>query len=240
MFQVIPAIDLRAGKCVRLFKGKIGTEKIYYDDPISALKNWTMLGAKFIHIVDLDAATGNGDNLNVINNLLKWGGSKVKIEVGGGIRTYERAEHLLKARVQRVVIGTAAIKDQGLIRDLSNAFGPDRIVVALDHKNEKVQINGWTEDSNKNIYKMAKIMQKNGAGYILLSSVEMDGTFSGPDINTTKKMVDSVQIPVLAAGGTRNLEDVINLRNIGCSGVVIGKALYEGRIDFPTALQLED
>lgn len=239
MFSVIPAIDLRNGKCVRLTKGKIGTEKEYYENPIDALKHWTSFGAKTIHVVDLDAATGIGNNHAVIKDLVAMAGKDVGIQVGGGIRDARIAEQYIGLGVKRIVIGTASVRKPNLIRDLAKEYGSEKIVVALDHKNENVQVKGWTVDSGKNIYEMAKLLEDKGAGYVLLSSVEADGAFSGPDLVTTEKMVKSISIPVYAAGGTRNMEDIIKLRDVGASGVIIGKALYEGKIDLASALHFD-
>jgi phosphoribosylformimino-5-aminoimidazole carboxamide ribotide isomerase len=124
-----------------------------------------------------------------------------------------------------------------MVKQLAEKHGSHKIIVALDHKKEKVQVKGWTEDSGKDIYEMGHLMEKNGAGFILLSAVEADGAFTGPDLDATAKMVKAIKIPVLAAGGTRNLGDIRDLREIGASGVVIGKALYEGKIDFVAAVQ---
>ena len=234
-FSVIPAIDLREGKCVRLTKGEIGTETTYYEKPVDALKHWMALGAKTIHIVDLDAATGIGNNQVAIKDLVAAAGKKADIQVGGGIRSVEIAEAYIALGVKRVVVGTAAVKKPSIVKQLASKHGSEKIIVALDHRNEKVQVKGWTEDSGKDIYEMGKIMVANGAGSILLSAVEADGAFLGPDLAATSKMVKAVYIPVLAAGGTRNLGDISDLRGIGAAGVVIGKALYEGKIDFAAA-----
>lgn len=235
MFNVIPAIDLRAGKCVRLTRGEIGTETTYYEKPVAAAKHWMSLGARIIHVVDLDAATGIGNNHATIKDLAATVGKKVDIQVGGGIRSVEIAETYLSLGVKRVVVGTAAVKKPSIIKQLAGKHGSERIIVALDHRNEKVQVKGWTVDSGKDIYEMGKIMAANGAGSILLSAVEADGAFAGPDLSATGKMVKAVSIPVLAAGGTRNLADISALRDIGAAGVIIGKALYEGKIDLAAA-----
>ncbi len=237
MFMVIPAIDLRDGQCVRLTKGAIGTETLYYEKPVDALKHWMALGAKTIHVVDLDAATGIGNNQAVIKDLVAFAAKRADIQVGGGIRTLEIAEAYIAMGVKRIVMSTAAIKKPALVKQFAEKHGSSKIIVALDHKNEKVQVKGWTEDSGKSIYDMARVMTENGAGYILLSAVEADGAFAGPDFQTTAKLVKAVKIPVLAAGGTRTLEDIAKLRDIGASGVIIGKALYEGKIDLVPALQ---
>ncbi|MFX0098915.1 MAG: 1-(5-phosphoribosyl)-5-[(5-phosphoribosylamino)methylideneamino]imidazole-4-carboxamide isomerase [Candidatus Hodarchaeota archaeon] len=238
MFQVIPAIDLREGKCVRLSKGVIGTETVYYEDPVDALKHWISLGTKWIHVVDLDAATGIGNNRDTIKKLISEAGDDAGIQVGGGIRSFEIACMYLDLGVKRIVIGTAAMKDPGLIKKLSEKYSPGRLIVALDHKDEKVQVKGWTEDSGKDIYEMGAVMRENGAGFILFSSVEADGAFTGPDFATTSKMVNSAGIPIFAAGGTRDLKDIKVLRELGASGVIVGKALYEGKIDLENALKL--
>jgi phosphoribosylformimino-5-aminoimidazole carboxamide ribotide isomerase len=235
-FDVIPAIDIENGSCVRLFQGEIGTETTYYENPVDAFRHWMSLGAKIVHVVDLDAATGKGDNRAVIKAVVAAAGRQVKVQVGGGIRTPEIAGAYAALGVWRLVIGTAAVKKPALVKQLSAKYGPERIVVALDQRNETVQVKGWTEDSGQGIYDMGRLMEENGAGTILLSSIEADGAFTGPDLKATGKMVQAVGIPVLAAGGTRNLEDIQQLREIGASGVVIGKALYEGRIDLASAL----
>lgn len=236
MFNVIPAIDLREGKCVRLTKGVIGTETTYYENPVDAIRHWISLGTKIVHVVDLDAATGIGSNAGVIKDLVAVAGSKASVQVGGGIRDHAIASQYIKAGAARVVIGTAALKNPSLVARLSGEFGPDRVIVALDHKGGTVQVKGWTEDSGKDVFEMGRVMAEHGAGWILLSAVEADGAFTGPDIETTRAFVARVNVPVLAAGGTRNMEDIMGLRDAGAAGVVIGKALYEGRIDLASAL----
>ncbi len=238
MFTVIPAIDLRAGSVVRLTKGEIGTETTYYEKPVDALKHWMALGARKIHVIDLDAATGIGNNQAAIKDLVAAAGKKAEIQVGGGIRSVEIADAYLALGAKRVVVSTAAVKKPSIIKQLASKHGSEAIMVALDHRNEKVQVKGWTEDSGKDIYEMGRIMEANGAGSILLSSVEADGAFAGPDLDATAKMVEAVCVPVLAAGGTRNLGDIKSLRESGAAGVVIGKALYEGKIDLAAALML--
>nr|MDO8086996.1 1-(5-phosphoribosyl)-5-[(5-phosphoribosylamino)methylideneamino]imidazole-4-carboxamide isomerase [Candidatus Sigynarchaeum springense] len=238
MFVVIPAIDLREGKCVRLTKGEIGTETLYYEKPVDALKHWMALGARRIHVVDLDAAAGIGNNQAAIKDIVIAAGKKAVIQVGGGIRSVDIADTYLALGVKHVVVSTAAVKKPSIVKQISSNHGSQSIIVALDHRNEKVQVKGWTEDSGKDIYEMGKIMVANGAGSILLSSVEADGAFAGPDLAATAKMIKAVGIPVLAAGGTRNLGDIKDLREVGAAGVVIGKALYEGKIDLAAALML--
>jgi phosphoribosylformimino-5-aminoimidazole carboxamide ribotide isomerase len=229
--DVIPAIDIREGKCVRLTKGVAGSETVYYENPLDAAMYWQNdMNATRLHFVDLDAAIGLGDNCDLITKIIKQ--VHIKVQVGGGIRDIEKAMHYINAGADRVVIGTVAIKNPTFIPTLAKKISPEHIIVSLDHKHGKVAIKGWTEITSKSAYEIAKDFEANGAGYILFSAVEADGTLSGPDIENTKKMVESVKIPVYAAGGTRNKSDIQALKEIGAYGVIIGKAFYEHHLDY--------
>ncbi len=232
--KVIPAVDLREGKAVRLVKGVPGTETTYYDNPLDAARHWEQQGTKILHIVDLDAALGLGTNIHVIKQIVA--SSKVEIQVGGGIRTVEYAKELVTAGVARVVCGTSAVKNPPFVEQLVHEIGSSRVVVALDHVKGKVAVKGWAEVTNLDAFEIAKSMEKRGAGLILFSSVEADGAFTGPDLPMTEKMVKTVHIPVLAAGGIRNLEDLKRLKSINVYGVIVGKALYENKINFQETL----
>ena len=227
---VIPAIDIHNGKCVRLTSGKLNKIKVYHEDPLNALRFWIKKGADLIHIVDLDAAFGIGNNYELIEKMVSLG--DIKIQMGGGIRSEERAAKLIELGISRIVIGTAAVRNPQFVKKLSEKFGSDRIIVALDHKGGKPAVKGWTEIINTDVFKLGSIMEENGAGYVLMSSVEADGTLKGPDLENTKKMVEYLSIPVIAAGGIRNKEDIINLKKIGVAAVIVGKAFYEGLVDF--------
>jgi phosphoribosylformimino-5-aminoimidazole carboxamide ribotide isomerase len=230
-FEVIPAVDIRNGKCVRLTQGKAGSETVYYENPLDAALFWQdKMGAERIHFVDLDAAIGLGDNSALIAEMTQKCTSK--IQIGGGIRTLENALKYIDAGAKRIVIGTTAVKNPDFITSLRDYLSPEHIIVSLDHIKGNVAIKGWTEVTNLNAFELGKKFEKLGAGYILFSAVEADGTFKGPDIENTKKMVDSVSIPVFAAGGTRSKEDVIAIKETGAYGVIIGKAFYENKIDF--------
>jgi phosphoribosylformimino-5-aminoimidazole carboxamide ribotide isomerase len=229
--EVIPAVDIREGKCVRLTQGVAGTEKVYFDNPIEAALFWQdQMGAKRIHFVDLDSAIGLGDNSAMIAAMTKR--CTAKIQIGGGIRSMESARKYIEAGADRIVVGTAAVKNIDFLSQLVSEFGSKKIIVSLDHKQGNVAIKGWTEITNFSAFSLAKEMEKRGAGYILFSAIEADGNFTGPDFENTKKMVETVSIPVIAAGGTRNAEDVKKLKEIGAYGVIIGKALYENKINF--------
>ncbi|MFX1521467.1 MAG: 1-(5-phosphoribosyl)-5-[(5-phosphoribosylamino)methylideneamino]imidazole-4-carboxamide isomerase [Promethearchaeota archaeon] len=234
--QIIPAVDLREGKCVRLAKGKPGTEETYYDNPVDAAKYWWEQGAKTIHIIDLDAALGLGDNVDIIKAIVKE--VDAKFQVGGGIRDVEKAITLYKYGVERVIIGTSAVKNPEMITELKEKIGSKHIMVALDHVEGKVAIKGWTDISKFNAFNLAKDMEERGTGSILFTAVERDGMLSGPDIENTEKMVRSVNIPVIAAGGIGKIADVMTLNLTGVHGVVIGKAFYRNRFTFKEVLNV--
>ncbi|GAB4311022.1 MAG: 1-(5-phosphoribosyl)-5-[(5-phosphoribosylamino) methylideneamino]imidazole-4-carboxamide isomerase [Promethearchaeota archaeon] len=228
-FEVIPAVDLRGGRCVRLVQGKAGTEKIYYENPVDAAKEWVRQGADRLHVVDLDAALGVGDNSDVIATIVNE--VDVRVQVGGGVRSPERGVELVDAGVDRVIVGTMAIRSPAALRELVERVGSSHVVVALDHVDGKVAVKGWTETTSIDATTAALKARDNGAGRVLVTSVRGDGTFLGPDLATTRAVVDALDLPVIAAGGIRNAEDVEALIDLGVGGVVLGKSLYEGRID---------
>jgi phosphoribosylformimino-5-aminoimidazole carboxamide ribotide isomerase len=231
IMEVIPAVDIREGKCVRLTQGKAGSETVYYQNPIDAALYWQNdMGAKRIHFVDLDAAIGLGDNSDLIVQMTKL--CTAKIQIGGGIRDIKRALKYIESGADRIVVGTTAVKNPDFIKELGEYIEPKQIIVSLDHIKGKVAVKGWTELTDLDALELGKTMEEKGAGFILYSAVESDGTFNGPDIINTRKMVESVNIPVFAAGGTRNKEDVLALKNAGVFGVIIGKAFYEKKLNF--------
>lgn len=234
--KVIPAIDIQGGKCVRLTKGDINQKTIYYQNPIEALHFWEEQGAQRIHVVDLDGAFNINTNYELIEQLVQQ--TKIKIQVGGGIRDLKKAKKLIEIGVDRVIIGTTAIKNPHFVSEVSDVIGKEKTIVALDHKNGKPAIQGWVETVDQDLFHLAKIMQNKGAGMILISSAESDGAFTGPDLETTKKMIQSVKIPVIAAGGVRDKQDVLDLIGIGVYGVIIGKAFYEDRLKYPEVKNL--
>ena len=238
--EIIPAIDISGGKCVRLFKGQKGTEKIYYENPLDALDFWIEQGAQRIHFVDLDGAWGSDKNKKILKDMiLKAKDSNLKIQIGGGIRTYEAAIELIDIGVERVIIGTLAITQPNVIKQLADKIGSEHIIVALDYKEGKISTHGWTQQTNKDPFIYGKEIAELGAGYILFSSVEADGAFTGPDLKNIEKMVQSVDIPIYAAGGVRNEEDIKNLEKIGgVHGVIVGKAFYEKKLPLSILKQI--
>lgn len=230
--EIIPAIDVSGGKCVRLFKGRKGTEKVYYENPLDALDFWVKQGAQRLHFVDLDGAWGSDKNKLLLKNMIIKASDIVKVQIGGGIRTYEAAVELIEIGADRIILGTLAVKNPEIIEKLARKIGSECIIVALDYKNGRIATHGWTKQSDKNPFNFGKEISNLGAGYILFSAVEADGAFTGPDLDNIEKMVNTVKIPVYAAGGVRNEKDIRDLKNIGVLGVIIGKAFYERKIPF--------
>ena len=235
--QVIPAIDLQNGKCVRLFKGLEDQSTIYSEDPIEMLYYWENLGAEMIHIIDLNGAFGEKDNLKIIKQMLEVATSR--IEVGGGIRTFEKAVDLYSLGVERVIVGTAAVRDISLVSKLATEIGSNHLVIALDYRAEKVLTNGWTKSTDLNVFELGKIMEDKGAGWILFSAAESDGTLEGPDIPSIKHMAQSISIPLIAAGGISSLNDIKKVITTNAAALVIGKALYEKKFSYSEALATE-
>jgi len=227
--EIIPAIDLRNGKCVRLTKGKKGTEKVYYENPLEALEFWESRNAKRIQFIDLDGAWGSKRNKNLLKEMVKK--SKSKVQVGGGIRSISQAVELIDIGADRIITGTLAIEDPIIIKILSKTIGSEHIIVALDYEQGKIVTHGWTKLTDENPFNFGKNISNYGAGYILFSSVDADGTLLGPDIENIKKMKSLIDIPIYAAGGIRDENDINNLEKLNIHGVVIGKAFYENKVD---------
>jgi phosphoribosylformimino-5-aminoimidazole carboxamide ribotide isomerase len=231
--EIIPAIDVSNGKCVRLFQGVKGSEKIYFEDPLEALDFWINIGAKRIHFIDLDGAWGSDINKALFKALIKKASTKLKIQVGGGIRDVESALDLIKIGVDRIILGTIAIKEPKLVQKLVNMIGPDKVIIAIDYQDEKIAIQGWTKLSNENPFSFGKKIEKLGVKLILFSSVDADGTLAGPDFQNIKKMKKTLKMAsIYVAGGVRNLDDLDVLKKIGVKGVIIGTAFYEQKLPY--------
>ncbi len=235
--EVIPAVDIMKGRVVRLVRGEPVSVKSYESlgDPVSIAKKWKAEGAQTVHIVDLDAALSFGNNATVIKEVVS--SAKVLTQVGGGIRSLEAARAFLDMGVERVVLGSLAFSDQSTVRTLLNEYGENRIMVALDHLNGAVMVKGWTSSTNMAVDKAMSIFSGIGARFFLATSVERDGTMTGPDLDTLKRL-SLLNAGVMAAGGIRNIEDILALKHLGLLGVVIGKALYEGQISLKEALKI--
>jgi phosphoribosylformimino-5-aminoimidazole carboxamide ribotide isomerase len=231
--EIIPAIDISNGKCVRLYKGRKGTEIIYFENPLEALEFWTNNGAKRLHFIDLDGAWGSDVNKKLLQEMIRNAPNKTKIQIGGGIRSIESALELINFGADRVILGTFAIKNPKKVKNLLETIGSDKVIIAIDYRKEKIAIQGWTVLSNKNPFSFGKELEELGVKYILFSSIEADGTLSGPDFENIEKMIKSVKKTfIYVAGGVRTVKDLETLKRIGVKGVIIGKAFYEHSLPF--------
>jgi len=227
--QIIPAIDLKDGRCVRLFQGEMGRETVYFEDPMDAARHWVREGATFLHIVDLNGAVeGRPVHTKEVEGICKVPG--LSVELGGGLRSVEAVEAALALGVSRVVIGTAAYGDQALLGILCKKF-PGKIVVGIDARNGKVAVKGWTETTSTDAVELAKRCECDGAARIIYTDINRDGTRAGVNLEETRKLAQSINIPVIASGGVATLEDIrrlVPLEKDGVESVIVGKALYSG------------
>ena len=232
-FQVYPAIDLKDGNCVRLLHGRENDMTIYEVDPIKQVKFFLKNGFKWIHIVDLNAAFGKRDNKKIILQILKIFKKNVKIQLGGGIRSLEDIDFWISAGVSRIVLGTFAFKNPDLINNLSDFF-IKKLALGLDIKNKKIAVNGWTKLLEIDPIKYVNQIDKKFFDKIIYTDISKDGTLTGVNISQTKKFAKSIDIPIIASGGISNINNVKALyeaKDIGISGVIIGKAIYEKKFD---------
>lgn len=227
--KVLAAIDIMKGDVVRLTKGDQLTKKVYSNDPVQVAKKWAKDGADMLHIVDLDAALGNeSSNLSIISEILH--SVNIPIQIGGGIRNTETFERIVKMGFSKIVVGTMAYRNVNELRLLSKNYG-DKIVISLDEINGKVMIEGWKSSSDYKVEDAINKFNKLGISNFLLTSIIKDGTLSGPDIVTLNSINTDRKSKIIASGGISSLVDVLRVRSIGCDGVILGKALYEERLD---------
>ncbi|KXB08015.1 1-(5-phosphoribosyl)-5-[(5-phosphoribosylamino)methylideneamino] imidazole-4-carboxamide isomerase, partial [candidate division MSBL1 archaeon SCGC-AAA385D11] len=214
--------------------GKPGTER-EFGDPVDAGIKWVTEGANYLHLVDLDAAMGEGDNLKKVAEVLASVG--VGVEVGGGIRSVDRGCELLGIGADRVILGTAALKDPDIVYELAKIAGPDRVVVALDARGGKVAYEGWKKTSERGVIEVAKEFENLGIGGILFTNVDVEGHMKGIEPESIRELVEAIDLPAIAAGGVRSRRDVVKAKETGADALVIGRALYEGKITLKEAME---
>ncbi|MFI5045646.1 MAG: 1-(5-phosphoribosyl)-5-[(5-phosphoribosylamino)methylideneamino]imidazole-4-carboxamide isomerase [Acidimicrobiia bacterium] len=238
-FELYPAIDLRDGRCVRLYQGDYALETVYDDDPVRVARSFADEGALWIHVVDLDAArTGRAANLGVIEAICA--AVPCNVQSGGGVRSVEAAGALLHAGVRRVVVGTAAIERPALVEELC-MFHPAQVAVGLDARGAEVAVRGWVEGTGADLFEMAARFDDTGVTALVVTSIGRDGTLEGPDLDQLAGVLAATSVPVIASGGVGKLDDVLALDGLrvgdrGLAGVIAGKAIYEGRFTVPDAL----
>lgn len=234
--QVIPAIDLKDGRCVRLFQGEMDKETVYFDDPVAAARHWVGQGASFLHIVDLNGAVeGRPVHTKEVEAICQQPG--LSVELGGGLRSIEAVEAALALGVSRVVIGTAAYDNAAFLRALCIQF-PGKIVVGIDARQGKVAVKGWKESTAMGAVDLAKRCEQDGASRIIYTDISRDGTSDGLNLDETLRIARAVRIPIIASGGVATLDDIrslVPLERDGVEGVVVGKALYRGAFSFRDA-----
>ncbi len=229
--KIIPAVDLLDGKVVRLVKGDPNNRIVYNDDPVRTAKKWEQEGADALHIVDLDATLTRGSNASIVQKITEQ--VSIPVQVAGGIRSIDFAQKLLKS-VDRVVLGTLAYKDPESIGKLAKEFGGDRIVVAIDQMQGKVMIDGWRKSSGMNVLDAIEKFKQMRVGYFLLTSIDRDGTLLGPDTDMLNQ-VCSKNVNIIASGGISKNEDIGKVKETGAYAVILGKALYDGKIEIKRA-----
>jgi len=235
---IIPAIDLRGGKVVRLFQGKFNQEKVYSADPVKVAKHWAKQGAKLLHIVDLDgASSGTPKSTEVLKKIIDEVG--IGVEFGGGVRSLETISRLLRLGVMRVVLGTRAL-DAKFLKIAWKKF-KDQVIVSIDAKSGKVSTCGWRHTESKTALAFAKEIKAIGFKQLIYTDISKDGTLTGPNIAGIKELIKKAQINIIASGGVTTLKDIVKLNSLkkqGVSGVIVGKALYEGKFTLAQALRV--
>lgn len=225
---IFPAVDIRNGKCVRLLKGDFNKETVYGDNPVEMALNWESQGAKYLHIVDLDGArTGLPKNFEIIKKIIK--SLKIPVQVGGGIRSVDTAREVINAGAERIIIGTSAVTDPDMILYMADELG-EKLAVGIDSKEGFVAIQGWEDKSSKATLEFVKEIEQIGVKTIICTEISRDGTLQGPDLEGIKSLVKQTSIDIIASGGVGCLNDLIELKQSGAAGAIIGKALYSGNI----------
>jgi len=239
---IYPAIDLKAGRCVRLLQGRADAETVYHDDPIIPAQAWKEAGTDWLHLVDLDGAfEGSSSNLEAVRRIIALG--DLRVQLGGGLRNEEAVSNVLEAGVERAIIGTRACAEPDWTKKLIDRFGPERIAVGIDARDGKVATKGWVETTDTTALDLARRMSELGVRWIIHTDVATDGAMKGPNLEAQREM--AVAIPdckLIASGGVTNSQDLADLNALTANhpnieGVIVGKSLYEGTIDLRTALE---
>ena len=232
--KIFPAIDLKNGKCVRLYQGEFTSSMVVGEDPLQTALSFAAQGAEYLHMVDLDGAlNGNIENINSINRIMK--DIKIPVQLGGGVRSLDTIEMLIKKGLNRVILGTAALNNQTLVKQAVKEFG-DKIAIGIDARDGYVAVEGWTKSSKIEYIDFAKQMEKIGVKTIIFTDISRDGTLTGPNFEATGKINDKVSCNIIASGGMKCIEDIKKLKNMNIYGAIIGKALYSGNISLVEAI----
>ncbi|NYT83351.1 1-(5-phosphoribosyl)-5-[(5-phosphoribosylamino)methylideneamino]imidazole-4-carboxamide isomerase [Alcaligenaceae bacterium] len=240
---LIPAIDLKDGRCVRLRQGDLDDATVFSDDPAAMATQWLDQGARRLHLVDLNGAVaGKPKNEAAIKSIITAVADDIPVQIGGGIRDLDTIERYLDAGISYVIIGTAAVKDPGFLRDACSAF-PGNIIVGLDARDGKVATDGWSKLTRHDVFDLARKFEDYGCEAIVYTDIGRDGMLSGVNIEATVKLAQHVNIPIIASGGVTDLKDIEALCAVeseGVEGAILGRSLYEGTLDFAAAQDMAD
>lgn len=234
--DLFPAIDIRHGRVVRLSQGEATRQTVYGEDPVAVAERFAEQGAAWIHVVDLDRAFGEGENLALVRRIVAGGGGRVRVQLGGGLRTVDRLREGLDLGVSRVVIGTAAAVDPAMLPAAVAAAGAERIAVGIDVRDGLVAIRGWTETSALTAEALAARAVSEGVLTVIYTDVARDGMLTGPDLDGARRL-QTTGAAVIASGGVAGIGDIRAVREAGLAGAIVGRALYEGRLRLPEALE---
>lgn len=230
---IIPAIDISNGKCVRLTQGSFDDETVYSDNPVVVAQKWEAEGAKILHIVDLDGAkSGQPVNFQIIKEIIKK--VNIPVQIGGGVQSETDIIKMFSIGLDRIILGTMALENELLLKSLINKYS-DKIVVSLDSKNGKLQKRGWLENTEMELVETAQKLEKLGVKRFIYTNVLKDGTLSQPDYEGIKIFINSISSPIIVAGGISSIADIKKLKIMGIEGVIVGKALYEGKFKIKEA-----
>ena len=233
--EVIPAIDLRGGRCVRLYQGDYDRETVFSDDPMEVARRWVDQGARRLHVIDLDGAK-SGEQSNAEAAYRIAGEAGVPVQLGGGIRSVESARQAIERGIDRVLLGTAAVEEPDLLRKLVDELGPERVVVTVDARDGKVALKGWTETSEVEAEQLIRDMRVAGVSRYLYTDISRDGTLTEPNFDALERLTTISDVKIIAAGGISSVEHLSRLRDIGVESAVVGTAIYTGDIDLGQAI----
>ncbi len=240
---LIPAIDLKDGRCVRLRQGDMDDATVFADDPVEVARTWLERGARRLHLVDLNGAvSGRPRNEGVIREILDEISGRIPVQLGGGIRDLDTIERYLDGGLSYVIIGTAAVKNPGFLHDACGAF-PGQIIVGLDAKDGRVATDGWSKLTKHDVVDLARKFEDYGVEGVIYTDIGRDGMLTGVNIEATVRLAQALKVPVIASGGIAGIEDIDRLCGVedeGVEGAILGRALYEGKLDFAAAQQRAD
>ena len=234
--EVIPSIDIRGGRCVRLYQGDYDKETVFSDDPVQMARRWQDEGGERLHVVDLDgAATGEPANLPIVRNILD--ALSIPVQVGGGIRSIDTVRQFIEAGADRVVLGTAAVRDPNMVQEICRDLGAERVIVAADARDGKVAVEGWREGTSVQASDLIADMEKLGVVRFLYTDISRDGAMTQPNFQAYRELVASIRGAVIASGGVSSIDHLRALAEIGAEGSILGSALYRGALELSEAVE---